>query len=267
MNTVQAIIFDLSGTLIDFGSRGPVLAFVELCRRHGIQATEAQARGPMGSRKWDHIWAMLNEPAIHSQWVALKGQPPTFADVDALYPEFTEVQIATLVNHVEVLPGITELVAELDRRGIAYATTTGFESSMMAPVKASLTAAGFNPAIYMTPDLVGTGRPAPWMIFHAAKQMGRYPLHHFIKVGDTEIDIAEAEAAGTWAVSVLATGNEIGLSKEALAALPLEDREERFHQARAKFKSLGAHYVIDYTADLPPVVDDINRRLANGERP
>jgi phosphonoacetaldehyde hydrolase len=267
MNTIQAIIFDLSGTVIDFGSRGPVVAFVELCRRHGLQATEAQARGPMGSHKWDHIWAMLNEPEIHAQWVALKGQPPTAADVDALYPEFTEVQIATLANHVEVLPGIKELVEELGRRKIRYATTTGFDSSMIGPVKASTAASGFAPEIFMTPDLVGAGRPAPWMIYHAAKHMGIYPLHTFIKVGDTPIDIAEAKAAGTWAVSIVATGNEIGLSQEALAALSNEERERRFEAARAKFKSLGADYIIDSAADLPTVIDDINRRLANGERP
>ncbi len=267
MNTIQAIIFDLSGTVIDFGSRGPVVAFVELCRRHGLQATEQQARGPMGSHKWDHIWAMLNEPEIHAQWVALKGQPPTAADVDALYPEFTEVQIATLANHVEVLPGVKELVEELGRRKIRYATTTGFDSSMIGPVKASTAASGFAPEIFMTPDLVGAGRPAPWMIYHAAKHMGLYPLHTFIKVGDTPIDIAEAKAAGTWAVSIVATGNEIGLSQDALAALSKEEREQRFHAAHAKFKSLGADYIIDSVADLPSVIDHINQRLANGERP
>ncbi|MCU0245050.1 MAG: hypothetical protein MUC42_00660, partial [Bryobacter sp.] len=84
---------------------------------------------------------------------------------------------------------------------------------------------------------------------------------------DTPVDIAEAKNAGMWAVSVLATGNEIGLSAEQLAALSADDREVRFRAAREKFLALGAHYVIDGSADLLPVIDAIDARLAAGERP
>jgi phosphonoacetaldehyde hydrolase len=266
-NTVQAIIFDLSGTVIDFGSRGPVVAFVELFRRHGIPVSEEVARLPMGSRKWDHIWSVLNHPEVTHLWTAAHGHPPSPADVDAMYPEFTALQLETLVNHCEVLPGIPQLCEHLSRLNIRYASTTGFESAMLPPVIASASAGGFHPEIFMTPDLVGGGRPAPWMIHHAAKHMGLYPLHTFVKVGDTPIDIAEAQAAGCWAVSVVATGNEIGLSQAALNALDEQDRNQRFQAATDKFRSLGAHYVIDAAANLPDVIDDINRRLSNGERP
>ncbi len=264
---VQAVIFDLSGTVIDFGSRGPVLAFVELFRRHGLAVTEEEARRPMGSHKWDHIMSVLQEARVRELWIAAKGRAPGAADVDAMYPEFTAIQIETLAHHSAVLPGVAETVAELGRRGIRYASTTGFDSGMMAHVKASAEAGGFHPEVFLCPDLVGGGRPAPWMIYQAAKQMGLYPLRTFVKVGDTPIDIAEAQAAGTWAVSVVRTGNEIGLSEAALAALEPEERERRAAAAREKFLGLGAHYVIDSVADLPPVLDEINVRLARGERP
>ena len=56
MNTMQAsgvraVIFDISGTVLDCGSRGPVAAFVELFARHGVAVTEAQARGPIGKQR------------------------------------------------------------------------------------------------------------------------------------------------------------------------------------------------------------------------
>ena len=266
-NTVQAVIFDLSGTVIDFGSRGPVVAFVELFRRHGITVSEAEARLPMGSRKWDHIWSVLNNPDVTPRWIAAKGQAPTPADVDAMYPEFTNIQLEVLAHHSEVLPGIPDLCRELSARNIRYASTTGFESNMMPPVKASAEAGGFHPEIFMTPDLVGGGRPAPWMIHHAAKHMGLYPLHTFVKIGDTPIDIEEAKAAGCWAVSVVDTGNEIGLSQQALQDLPNEIRDQLIAAATTKFFALGAHYVIASAIHLPRVIDDINRRLLVGERP
>jgi len=61
---VRAVIFDISGTTLDFGSRGPVGAFVELFGRHGVTVSEEEARGPMGTHKKDHIRTMLTEAAI-----------------------------------------------------------------------------------------------------------------------------------------------------------------------------------------------------------
>ena len=44
------------------------------------------------------------------------------------------------------------------------------------------------------------------------------------------------------------------------------DRRRREHAA-GKLYAAGAHYVVDTLADLPGVIADINRRLAQGERP
>jgi phosphonoacetaldehyde hydrolase len=266
-NRVQAVIFDLSGTLIDFGSRGPVVAFVELFRRQGIEVSEAEARQPMGSHKWDHIWAVLQQPAVAARWIARHRRPPEKSDVDAMYPAFTALQLEVLARHVDVLPGVPELVRELTARNISYSTTTGFDSGMMPPVWEALKAAGIEPVATLTPDVVGAGRPAPWMIFEAARRMARYPLSQFVKVGDTPVDIAEARNAGCWAVAVVDTGNELGFSQQQLTALPQSEHERLAVAAREKFLGLGAHFVISRTADLLPVIAEIEVRLARGERP
>ena len=100
------------------------------------------------------------------------------------------------------------MTAERTWRGIRFASTTGFDSGMMTGLIRSARANGYNPEIFVGPDMVGGGRPAPWMAYHAARQMGVYPLSAFLKVGDTLADIAEARNAGIWAVSVVVTGNE-----------------------------------------------------------
>jgi phosphonoacetaldehyde hydrolase len=266
-NRVQAVIFDLSGTVIDFGSRGPVVAFVELFARHGVAVTEQEARAPMGAHKRDHIWAMLSDPSIRRRWVDRRGAPPDMALLDRLYPEFTALQVEVLTRHCEVLPGVPAMTAALRKRGIRFSSTTGFDAGMMDGLIRSVTAQGYTPEIFVCPDMVGGGRPAPWMAFHAARHMGLYPMSTFVKVGDTPLDIAEAKNAGMWAVAVAATGNEIGLSAEQLSALPAAERERRLCAAREKFLALGAHYVIDAAADLLPVIDAIDARLASGERP
>jgi phosphonoacetaldehyde hydrolase len=52
-----------------------------------------------------------------------------------------------------------------------------------------------------------------------------------------------------------------------LAAMPPADYERRLRAAYDILVDSGAHYVIDSVADLIPVVDDIERRLADGQRP
>ena len=62
-------------------------------------------------------------------------------------------------------------------------------------------------------------------------------------------------------------GNYVALNEEEIAALSEEDYERRLARSYDILSNAGAHYVIDTINELPPVIDDINRRLANGEKP
>ena len=264
---VRAVIFDISGTVMDFGSRGPVAAFVELFARHGVAITEAEARMPMGKHKLDHVWALLTHPPVAERWQQVHGELPDQETLHRIYAGFGALQTEVLKGYLDLLPGVADVTAQLQKQGIRIASTTGFETSMMTDVKAAAAAQGYTPEFWVCPDLTGGGRPAPWMIYYAARQLGVYPLRTFVKVGDTEADLGEAANAGVWAVSVVRTGNEIGLSREQLAALPEAAREARFAAARERFLAWGAHYVIDSVADLPPVIAAISERIERGERP
>jgi phosphonoacetaldehyde hydrolase len=267
MTGVRAVIFDISGTTLDYGSRGPVVAFVELFARHGVTVTEEESRKPMGTHKKDHIWSMLTEPSISERWAKANGAPATRADLDKLYDEFTPLQMEVLPRHCDVIPGVPEVVKQLRARGIKIANTTGFDTGMMGDLIRLAGEGGYTPDLWVCPDQVGKGRPAPWMAHFAAKQLNVYPLSAFVKVGDTLADIAEAHAAGMWAVSVLRHGNEVGLSKEAVEKMPAEELKNVIGAARARLAAKGPHYIIDGTADLIPVVDEISARIARGERP
>ncbi len=264
---VRAVIFDISGTVLDYGSRGPVLAFVELFSRYGVTVSAEEARKPMGTHKKDHIWAMMNEPEIAERWKRANGSLPTKENVDALYGEFTAIQMEVLKRHCDVLPGVPEVAAELRRRGIKIANTTGFDTGMMVDLIPLAAQGGYTPDLWVSPDLVAKGRPAPWMAFYAAQKLDVYPMSAFVKVGDTPADVAEAHAAGMWAVSITRTGNEVGLSQAELAALSPDTQKERIAAARARLAACGPHYVIEGVADLMPVIDDITSRIARGEHP
>jgi phosphonoacetaldehyde hydrolase len=265
---VRAVIFDVSGTTIDYGSRGPVVAFVELFKRHGVEVSEAEARRPMGAHKKDHLWAMLTDPDILPRWVKAHGEEPTREKaLEQLWAEFPALQIEVLKRHSDVIPGVSGVVEELRKRGIKIANTTGFDPEMMDGLIAEAAKGGYKPDLWVTPGLVGGGRPAPWMAFYAARQLGVYPMSTFVKVGDTTIDVDEGHNAGMWVVSIVRTGNEVGLSEQQLASLAPGERESLIAAARKRLQDKNPHYVIDAVADLLPVIDEISARIDRGEHP
>ena len=253
---VRGVVFDISGTVLDYGSRGPAAAFLELFRRNGMDISEEEARRPMGAHKKDHIQAVLAGVGDGSA-----------ASLDDLFAQFIPLQVEVLRDHCDIIPGVVELTHELRSQGILFANTTGFDANMMIDLIPLAEAAGYQPDIWVTPDLVGGGRPAPWMAFHAARHLGVYPMWQLAKVGDTLADIAEAHAAGMWAVSVVRHGNEVGLSQEVLNALPRSESAARLAAARERLASGKPHYIIDSTADLMPVIEQISWRISRGERP
>ena len=70
-----------------------------------------------------------------------------------------------------------------------------------------------------------------------------------------------------WSIGLAKTGNEIGLTAKEIDALPRDAFEVKLAKAYKKMWDCGAHYVVDSLADVLPCIDDINRRLAKGERP
>lgn len=264
---IRAVIFDISGTVIDFGSRGPLVAFQELFARHGVPISAQEARRPMGAHKKDHIREALADADVARRWKAAHHSAADEATVEKLYAEFVPLQTEIVVRHADVIPGVPELVKALRGRGIKIANTTGFVRNMITGLIPLAAQGGYTPDLWVCPDDVGQGRPAPWMIFHAAKQLGVYPMSAIVKVGDTPADIEEARAAGTWSVAVLSHGNEVGLSEVELAALSPGERQARLETARGRLLSAGPHYILDSTANLLPLIDLINRRLERGDRP
>ena len=70
-----------------------------------------------------------------------------------------------------------------------------------------------------------------------------------------------------WTIGLARTGNEIGLTEQEITALPAADYERRIKHAYRRMYQAGTHYVVDGIADIMPCLDDIERRLADGEKP
>jgi len=264
---IQGIVLDWAGTTMDFGCLAPAAAFVEAYRRFGIDITVEEARLPMGAHKLVHIRRIGQIPRVADAWRAVHGQTQSEADVDQIFEVFVPIQLDILPRFADLVPGTLEAVAAMRARGWKIGSTTGYTLAMNRLLRDEAASRGYVPDEMVCADEVPDGRPAPWMCLENAKRLGIYPMAAMIKVGDTLPDILEGLDAGMWSVGVAVTGNEVGLSKADWDALAPADQIARRARAYERLYGVGAHYVVDGIGDVLPVLEAIEQRVRQGERP
>jgi phosphonoacetaldehyde hydrolase len=264
---LKAVVFDWAGTTVDYGSRAPMGAFVEVFRQFKVEISVAEARRPMGLPKRDHIKALVSQADIAERWRHAHGQAPTDRDVDSIYDVFVPLNRKVVTDYADLIPGTIETVADVRRRGLKIGSTTGYTRDIMEPLLPVARAKGYAPDNLVCAGDLAAGRPTPLMMYRCFVELDVWPAQSVVKVDDTVPGIAEGLAAGCWTVGVALSGNALGLSLEEAGALSDADRAVRRAEAMRELTLGGAHYVIDSIADLPPVLDLIEGRLARGERP
>lgn len=267
MKRLEAVVFDWSGTTVDCGSLAPVRALTKLFARRGIRLTDADVRLDMGLFKKDHIRRILALPHVEEEWQRRNRQLAGEDDVEAMFADFAPFQMQILEEHSQLINGVAVVAEALRARGLKLGSTTGYTRPILDLLVARAAEQGFRLDLSVSPDDVGGGRPLPWMCLRIALDFHLTSTANAVKVGDTVSDIEEGLNAGMWTVGVAATGNEVGLSAGELAGLLPDDRTCRLRRARTVLKAAGAHYVVDSVAQVEPVIEEINQRLAAGERP
>lgn len=264
---LQAIIMDWAGTTVDFGSMAPIRAFQGLFTNQGVPISQAEARGPMGTEKREHIRQLCSHPRIRTTWVEVKGTEPTDVDVDRMYDEFVPLQIAAIAETAVLIPGLTELLAWADANEVKIGANTGYADIMIQGLLAKAAEQGYNPASNVCATQVPKGRPYPYMAMMNAIELGVENLAVCVKIDDTLTGIDEGLNAGMWTVGVAVSGNEVGMSLDEWNATDAEQQDRLRARAYDRFNRSGAHYVIDSIADLIPVLEEIEMRMSTGEKP
>lgn len=267
MMQLKAAIFDWAGTMIDFGSRAPMGAFVDVFAQFGVEITVEEARGPMGLPKLDHIRALGRLPRVEDAWTEAQGTPFDEEAAGQIYELFVPLNAKVVTDYADLIPGAADVAAALRAKGMKIGSTTGYTREIMKPLLPVAAAQGYAPDNLVCSGDLPAGRPTPLGMYKCFVDLGVWPAAACVKVDDTAPGIAEGRAAGCWTVAVSLSSNEVGLSAEELANADPAEIAALNQKAAAKLAATGADYVINTVADLPPIIDKINARLEAGERP
>ena len=264
---IQAVVFDWAGTTVDYGSCAPVRAFVEVFRGREVEITAAQARGPMGAAKRDHVRALMEQEDVAEQWTSAYGRPPCEDDVDAVYREFIPLQVEIAASSTELIPGTIETMEFLRERGVRVGSSSGYNREIMEKILLSAREQGYDPDSLVCPEDVPAGRPYPWMLYRCAMDLGAYPMSACVKVGDTILDLEEGLNAGAWTIGLAKSGNELGVNLAEANSLGPRELSARLGMIYDRMYRAGAHYVVDTIAEIPAALDAIEERLKRDELP
>jgi phosphonoacetaldehyde hydrolase len=247
---LKAVVFDWAGTMVDFGSRAPMMALCQLFDQHGVPITEAEARKDMGLAKRDHIAGLLAQPRIAAAWHASTGKranqnTPSML-VEAMGPSLKQAALEAS----ELVQGGADLADDLRTAGVKIGSCTGYSRAIIERVVRRAAEQGYCPDCLVCAGETAEGRPSPLMAWANLVQLGAWPANACIKVDDTAVGIAEGRNAGMWTVGVAASGSEVGLSVDELAILPRQERTARVRAAADRLRAAGADLVIDTVADL-----------------
>lgn len=178
---VQAVLFDLDGTLIDSAS--------DL----GAAADGMRVNRGMDSLPLDVYRPHAGSGARGMLRVAFDISPE-HADYPALKEEFFCAYELCMRQRTQPFDGVTDLLARLVAAGLPWGVVTNKSQRFTVPLTRSMPL--FDTAsVVISGDTTPHSKPHPEPLFEAARRLG-LPAARCIYVGDDERDILAGRAAG-----------------------------------------------------------------------
>lgn len=180
-NSIEAVLFDLDGTLIDTAI-DMIHALATLADNHHIQH----------NLNVENYRQYISQGAV--ALVKSVFDNPSPDQLEQLRLQYLEIYQKQLNTHSQLFDGIAELINHLDGNNIPWGIVTNKPSWLANPIVQN-TSELQQSQVLICADEVGVGKPNPKPLLLAAEQM---KLNHAatLYLGDAQSDIDAAHAAG-----------------------------------------------------------------------
>lgn len=208
---IDAVLFDLDGTLID---SAPDL---------GAAADKMRTDRGLLSLPFAHYRPMAGAGARGMIGVAF-GLTPLDSDFNSLKEEFFCNYEACMTERTYAFEGVAELIEQISRAGLKWGVVTNKSERFTLPLTRAMPLFNTAQAI-VSGDTTPHAKPHPAPLFEAARQLGMAP-ERCAYVGDDERDIVAGRAAGMPTVAAAygylgATTDTAGWNADATIISPM----------------------------------------------
>jgi phosphoglycolate phosphatase len=179
--SVQAVLFDLDGTLID---SAPDLA---------AAANMLRTRRGLTPLPYERLRPMVGTGARGMVGAAF-GLVPGDADFDALKDEFLVTYAEGLLHSTAVFADVGPVLQALDRHGMPWGIVTNKVERFTRPIVAGL-GLDLRAAVLVCGDTMPRAKPHPDPLLEAARRLD-LPAAACVYVGDDLRDVQAGRAAG-----------------------------------------------------------------------
>jgi N-acetyl-D-muramate 6-phosphate phosphatase len=178
---IDAVLFDLDGTLID---SAPDL---------GAAADKMRTDRGLAALPLADYRPMAGAGARGMIGVAF-GMSPDHPEFGALKEEFFSNYEACMTQRTYAFDGVAELIAKIDQAGLKWGVVTNKSARFTLPLTRQMPLFSTARTI-ISGDTTPHAKPHPAPLLEAARQLN-VPAHRCVYVGDDERDIVAGRAAG-----------------------------------------------------------------------
>jgi len=237
MSNIKLVVFDLSGTTVS-DDNAVAQCLYEGAHHFGLTSTVEDFQKTIGTNKihlYEFMIARDNGHEVLIENLEQHSFPEYHQEALKIFNYYSIIMVEYYKRQVKPMPGAEDVFNWCHQNNILVATDTGFHKDVNMAIMDGLKWKE-RKLVDLTLDVEdtnGIGRPAPYLIHLAMKELGVQSVHQVIKIGDTPADLLSGYNAGCVGnVGVLSGAN----SKEILVNYP--------HT-----------HVIDSVVDLPHLIE------------